>query len=207
MSPPADPPIEGATDHGCGSPGAEAAAIEAVLVAATDPVPAGLLAELLEIAPEQVERLCETLRASYNEEQRGFELARVAGGYRLQSHPAYHAYVERFVVADAPQRLSPAAFETLAIVAYKQPITRAQIAAIRGVNVDRVVRVLVQSGYVEPVGRDDGPGQAVLFGTTALFLEQLGLDTLGDLPPLEGFVPDAETVEALEQVLRSAPEP
>lgn len=185
---------------------AEAAAIEAVVIVATEPVTPGLLAELLEVPVERVEQLCNSLAASYEEEERGFELVRVAGGYRLQSHPAYRGYVERFVLDDSPHRLSPAALETLAIVAYKQPISRAQVAAIRGVNADGVIRMLASRGYVEPVGRDDGPGQAVLFGTTRTFLERLGLNGVEDLPPLGQFVPDAETVEALEHVLRATPE-
>ncbi|HTX00328.1 MAG TPA: SMC-Scp complex subunit ScpB, partial [Acidimicrobiales bacterium] len=130
---------------------------------------------------------------------------RVAGGYRLQSRGELRNYVERFILDDQPSRLSPAALETLAIVAYKQPISRSQVAAIRGVNVDGVMRVLCQRGYVAAVGRDDGPGQAVLFGTTSLFLERLGLDGLAELPPLEEFVPDSGTVEALEHVLRAEP--
>ena len=181
---------------------AEAAALEAVLTVATEPVPPGVLAELLEVPVERVDQLCGALAAEYEDEERGFQLGRVAGGYRLQSHPAYQGYVERFVLDETPHKLSPAALETLAIVAYKQPISRAQIAAVRGVNADGVLRLLVQRGYVEAVGRDDGPGQAVLFGTTPLLLERLGLDRLDDLPPLEGFVPDAATVEALEHVLR-----
>ncbi len=183
----------------------EAGAIEAVLLVATDPVPSGLLAELLEVSTEHVEMLVAMLARSYQDDGRGIELARVAGGWRLQSHPDYRAYVERFVLDDAPRKLSPAALETLAIVAYKQPISRAQIAAIRGVNADGVLRMLTQRGYVEPVARDEGPGQAVLFGTTALFLERLGLDSLADLPPLQAFVPAAEVVEGLEQVLRAGP--
>lgn len=186
---------------------AEAAAVEAVLIVATEPVPPGLLAELLEVPADRIDQLCGSLAAAYEEEERGFELVRVAGGYRLQSHPAYRGYVERFVVDDVPHRLSPAALETLAIVAYKQPISRAQIAAIRGVNADGVIRMLASRGYVEPVGRDGGPGQAVLFGTTRLFLERVGLDSAEDLPPLGQFVPDAGTVEALENVLRAGPDP
>jgi segregation and condensation protein B len=184
---------------------AEQAAIEAVLIAATEPVPPQLLAELLEVPIEHLEALCRDLSARYEDEERGFELVRVAGGYRFQSHPAYRGYVERFVLDDQPQRLSAAALETLAIVAYKQPISRAQLSAIRGVNVEGVMRLLVQRGYVAAVGHDDGPGQAVLFGTTEHFLERLGLDSLAELPPLERFVPEAETVEALEQVLRPTP--
>ncbi len=182
------------------------AAIEAVLIAATDPVPPNLLAELLEVSVDRVEALCGELAREYEGAERGFELVRVAGGYRFQSHPAYAGYVERFILDDAPQRLSPAALETLAIVAYKQPISRAQIAQIRGVNADGVVRMLTERGYVAPVGRDDGPGLAVLFGTTSGFLERLGLDRIEDLPPLEAFVPDVAVVEGLEQILRPGQE-
>jgi segregation and condensation protein B len=185
---------------------AELAAIEAVLTVAVDPVPSGLIAELLEVPVERVEELCRALAASYEQEERGFALKRVAGGYRLQSHEAFAGYVERFILDRGPQRLSAAALETLAIVAYKQPISRAQVAAVRGVNVDGVMRTLVQHGYVHEVGRDEGPGQAVLFGTTRSLLERLGLDALDDLPPLQDFVPGAETVELLEQALRPSPE-
>lgn len=184
---------------------AELAAIEAVLMVATEPVPTGLLAELLELPAERVEELLAGLAADYRAEGRGFELVAIAGGWRYQSHPAYRGYVERFILDDAPHRLSPAALETLAIVAYKQPISRAQVAAIRGVNADGVMRLLSQRGYIAQVGRDDGPGQAVLFGTTPLFLERLGLARLAELPPLQDFVPDAGTVELLEQVLRTGP--
>jgi segregation and condensation protein B len=183
---------------------AETGAIEAVLLVATEPVAPRVLAELLEVSVERTEQLIATLSEEYGADQRGFEIAFVAGGYRLQSHSAYAEYVERFVLDDAPQRLSPAALETLAIIAYKQPISRAQIAQIRGVNADGVVRMLQERGYIASVGRDDGPGLAMLFGTTPLFLERLGLDSLSGLPALERFVPDAATVEVLEQVLRPA---
>src|ERR1700733_11214788 len=180
----------------------EAAAIEGVPLVATEPVTTRLLSELLEVGVARIEELLAALAVEYEAQQRGFDIVNVAGGYRLQSHPAYAGYVERFVLADAPQRLSPAALETLAIIAYKQPISRAQIAQIRGVNADGVVRHLQLRGYVSPVGRDDGPGLAVLFGTTPSFLEPLGLASLDGLPPLEAFVPDAATVELLESVLR-----
>jgi segregation and condensation protein B len=183
----------------------EEAAIEAVLTVATDPVPPGLLAELLELSGDRVEALCAELAESYEREGRGFKLARVAGGYRLQSHEAYASYVERFVLDGAPTKMSNAALETLAVVAYKQPVSRAQVCAIRGVNADGVLRLLTARGYIAEVGRDSGPGQAVLFGTTAGFLERLGLDDLDDLPPLAAFVPAAATVEMLEQVLRPEP--
>ena len=183
----------------------ESAAIEAVLAVATEPVPPGILAELLEIPVERVEQLCCELASSYESDGRGFSLVRVAGGYRFQSSESYAAYVERFVLDGGPQKLSPAALETLAVVAYKQPISRSQISAIRGVNVESVMRMLVARGYVQAVGRDEGPGQPILYGTTSMFLERLGLDSVEDLPPLAGFVPPASTVEMLENVLRAEP--
>jgi len=178
-----------------------ARAIEAILLVAAEPVEPQLLAQLFEVPPARVEELCAELAASYVADERGFVLVRVAGGYRFQSHPDLDAYVERFVLDDQPGRLSSAALETLAIVAYKQPVSRAQIAAIRGVNADAVVRTLTHRGYVEEVGRDPGPGQAVLYGTSRLFLEKLGLDSLAGLPPLGDFVPGSEVIEALERGL------
>src|SRR5437867_12835331 len=169
---------------------------------AEEPVEPQLLAQLLEMSPGKVEELCATLAATYEGDDRGFVLARVAGGYRFQTAPDLAPYVERFVLEGQSARLSAAALETLAIVAYKQPLSRAQVAAIRGVNVDGVMRTLQQRGYIEEVARDPGPGQAVLFGTTRSFLEKLGLDSLDDLPSLGEFVPGADAVEALEHGLR-----
>ncbi len=177
-------------------------AIEAVLMVADEPVTPQLLGELLEIAPAIVDEYCAALAARYEVEERGFVLARVAGGYRFQSHPDLAAYVERFVVGDQAPRLTGAALETLAIVAYKQPISRAQIAQIRGVSVDGTMKTLVQRGYVTEVGTDPGPGQAVLFGTSTLFLANLGLDSLSQLPPLGDLVPGADVMEILEASLR-----
>ncbi len=181
----------------------ELRAIEAVLMVVEEPVEAGLLAQLLEVAPARVEELCAELAAAYEDEQRGFVLARVAGGYRFQSHPELASYVERFALWGQSARLSAAALETLAVIAYKQPVSRAQVAAIRGVEVDGVVRTLERRGYIEEVARDPGPGQAVLYGTSRLFLERLGLNSVDDLPPLGDFVPGAHEVEALEDGLRS----
>lgn len=176
-------------------------AIEAVIIVAEEPVQVELLAQLLEQPAVLVERWCEELREEYRD--RGFELARVAGGYRYQTRAEQAPYVERFVLHDQRARLSGAALETLAIIAYKQPISRAQIASIRGVDPDGVIRTLVARGYIDEVGRDDGPGQAVLFGTTPAFLDKLGLDSLDDLPPIAEFIPEADVVEALEQGLRT----
>jgi len=177
-------------------------AVEAILMVAEEPVPSQLLAQLLEMPPAAVDELCDGLAAAYEADGRGFQLVRVAGGWRFQSHPDQAAYVERFVLEGQTSRLSAAALETLAIIAYKQPMSRAQLAAIRGVNVDGVVRTLQQRGYIEEIARDPGPGLAVLYGTTTSFLEKLGLDSLDDLPPLGQFVPGADIVEQLEQGLR-----
>src|SRR5438270_982455 len=177
-------------------------ALEAIVLVADQPVEPNLLAQLLEVSVERVDELCRELAASYEEQGHGFVLARVAGGYRFQTAPDVAPYVERFVLEGQSARLSAAALETLAIVAYKQPLSRAQISAIRGVDVDGVIRTLQQRGYIEEVARDPGPGQAVLFGTTRMFLEKLGLDSIDDLPPLGEFVPSADAVEALEAGLR-----
>ncbi len=181
-------------------------ALEAILLVADEPAEPQLLAQLLEVPPARVEELCDELAARYVHDGHGFVLVKVAGGWRFQTAPDLAAYVERFALEGQSARMSAAALETLAIVAYKQPLSRAQIGAIRGVNVDGVMRTLQHRGYIEEVARDPGPGQAVLFGTTRLFLEKLGLSSLDDLPPLGEFVPSAEVVEALEQGLRITPE-
>jgi segregation and condensation protein B len=177
-------------------------AIEAILMVADEPVDAHLLAQLVEISPAELSALMSELAGAYLEQGRGFVLAQVAGGYRFQSDPDMAPYVERFVLEGQSARLSSAAMETMAIIAYKQPISRAQVAAIRGVNVDGVVRTLEQRGYIAEVARDAGPGQAVLFGTTPQFLERMGINAVGDLPPVADFVPGADVVEALELGLR-----
>lgn len=177
-------------------------ALEAVIMVADQPADPTLLAQLVELSPAAVEEILEELAATYEAEERGFRLVKVAGGWRYQSHEDCAPYVERYVLTGQTARLSAAALETLAIVAYKQPISRAQIAAIRGVGVDGVMRTLQQRGYVDETGRDPGPGQASLFGTTDTFLERLGLNSLDELPSLGDFVPGADVVELLEQGLR-----
>jgi segregation and condensation protein B len=180
-------------------------AAEALLLVTEEPIGVELLAQLLEIGTDRVESLCVELAAEYDATDRGFQLVRVAGGWRFQTHPDLAPYIERYVLDGQSGRLSNAALETLAIVAYKQPISRAQIAAIRGVNVDGVIRTLVQRGYVDEIGRDHGPGQAVLYGTTSSFLEKLGLNAIDELPALGEFVPGADVYEALEKGLRVDP--
>ncbi len=206
-----DRPDPADTGHGDdGGDGGDASeefrrAIEAIVLVAHDPVPAELLAQLLEEPTTTVEQWCEELAASYVAERRGFELVNIAGGWRFQTASDLTPYVERFLLHDQRARLSGAALETLAIVAYKQPISRGQIASIRGVDPDGVLRTLHARGYVDEVGRDNGPGQAILFGTTDAFLEKLGLATLDDLPAIAEFIPSAEVVEALEVGLRVTP--
>ncbi len=180
-------------------------AIEAIVMVSMEPVPNETLAQLLEQPTSVVEQLCMQLADAYDEAGHGFQLVKVAGGWRYQTHADLSPYVERFLLDGQRARMSGAALETLAIIAYKQPLSRAQIASIRGVDPDGVIRTLQARGYVEEKGRDTGPGQAILFGTTPLFLEKLGLNALSDLPPIAEFVPGADVVEALEQGLRIDP--
>jgi segregation and condensation protein B len=180
-------------------------AIEAIVLVAVEPVAPAMLAQLLELPVAVVERLCDELAASYREAGHGFELVKVAGGYRYQTASDLAPYVERFLLDGQRSRMSAAALETLAIVAYKQPISRAQVASIRGVDPDGVLRTLQARGYITEVARDNGPGQAILFGTTPAFLEKLGIASLADLPAIADFVPGPEVVEALEQGLRVEP--
>jgi segregation and condensation protein B len=181
-------------------------AIEAIVLVSHDPVPHELLAQLLEQPTALIERWCDELAERYRLARNGFELVRVAGGVRYQTASDLTPYVERFLLHDQRARLSGAALETLAIVAYKQPISRAQVAAIRGVDPDGVLRTLQARGYIDEVARDDGPGQAILFGTTSMFLEKLGLESVDDLPAIAEFIPGPDVVEALEHGLRVTPE-
>ena len=182
-------------------------AIEAIVLVAELPVEPQLLAQLLEMPVARIDELCAGLASEYDAAGRGFALVKVAGGWRYQTHPDLSPYVERFVLEGQSARLSGATLETLAIVAYKQPVSRAQVAAIRGVNVDGVIRTLQLRGFITEVGRDPGPGQATLLGTTPLFLERIGVNSLDELPPLAEFVPGADVVEHLESGLRPPPGP
>jgi segregation and condensation protein B len=181
-----------------------ARALEAVLLVAVEPVPSGLLAELLEEPVERIDEVLDALAQEYTDAGHGFILARIAGGARLQTHPDLAPYVERFANRDVSPRLSTAALETLAIVAYRQPVSRGQISSLRGVNVDGVTRLLEQRGYIAVVGHAEGPGQPALFGTTDLFLERLGLDSLAQLPPVEDFLPGPEVAGQFEEELQAS---
>ena len=177
-------------------------AIEAMVLVSQEPVRSELMAQLLERPVAEIERMCERLAESYEQAGHGFELAKIAGGWRFQTHPSMAMYVEQFLLDGQRARLSNPALETLAIVAYKQPISRMQIASIRGVDPDAVLRTLHGRGYVTIVSTDPGPGQAAMWGTTQLFLEKLGIASLADMPEISSFVPDANIIEALEKTLR-----
>ena len=202
-----DAPHRPAEAAGTASAPGLAAALEAVLLLAEEPLSPALLSAVVGAEPDAVEDECSALAAEYVEQGRGFILARVAGGYRYQTAPAQDAYVERFVREGHGARLSAAALETLAVVAYKQPVSRNQVSEIRGVNVDGVMRTLRRRGYIEETARAPGPGQAVLYGTSSLFLEHLGLDTIDELPSLDAFFPEPAAVEEMERRLRLVPEP
>ena len=182
-------------------------AVEAILLVAQEPVPTDLIAQLVEMPSASIEEVCVRLAETYEAAGHGFQIAKIAGGWRFQTHPDVAPYVERFILDGQRARLSGAALETLAIIAYKPPISRLQIASIRGVDPDAVMRTLHGRGYIAPVARDNGPGQATLWGTTQLFLEKLGLASLADMPPIASFVPDASLVEALEKTLRIEADP
>jgi segregation and condensation protein B len=165
------------------------AALEAILLVVDEPVSDVVLAGVMEQPTERVTEAMAALSAGYTAEGRGFDLRRAAGGWRLYTRPEYAGYVERFVLDGQQVRLTQAALETLAVIAYKQPVTRSRISAIRGVNCDGVIRTLVNRGLVEECGTEPDSG-AYLYRTTTLFLEKLGLDSVGELPPLAPFLPD-----------------
>jgi segregation and condensation protein B len=165
--------------------------LEAILFLADEPVEVEVLAEVLERGAEEVEAELEALAADYAVAERGIEVRRAAGGWRMYSAAIARPAIERWALAGRTGRLTQAALETLAVIAYKQPISRQEISDIRGVNADGAVRSLVARGFVADVGRDEGPGQAVLYGTTTTLLERLGLDSLDELPPLTEFLPEA----------------
>ncbi len=177
--------------------GALAQRLEGMLTVALEPISAEELADVAEADAGEVRAVLEALRQEYREGHRGFALVELASGWVLQSSPEVAEWVMRFANRDVSHRLSSAALETLAIVAYRQPVSRAQISALRGVNVDGVCRLLEQRGYIEERGRAVGPGQPILYGTTETFLDRLGLASLADLPPIEEFLASVETAREI----------
>ena len=170
------------------------AALEAVLLVVDEPVAEVVLAQVVERPTEEVAALLRELAAEYDADGRGFELRNLSGGWRLYTRPACAPFVERFVRDGQQARLTQAALETLAVVAYRQPVSRSRIAAIRGVNVDAVMRPLVSRGLVTEVGTEHESG-AHLYGTTPYFLERLGVSGVDELPPLSDFLPDPYSLD------------
>lgn len=171
-------------------------ALEAVLMVADQPLDEKTLAAAVGRPTGEVRGALESLAAVYDEQQRGFELRHVGGGWRYYSREAYAPVVERFVLDGQQARLTQAALETLAVVAYRQPVSRARVSAIRGVNSDGVFRTLKLRGLIEEAGQEPET-QAHLYRTTRYFLERLGLTTLEELPELAPYLPD--DVEGLEE--------
>ena len=174
-------------------------ALEAVLFVSDEPVTAAVLAHAIDIERVEADELCEELARGYADRAAGIVLRNIAGGWRLSTSPEAATVVERYVLSSRHSRLTKASLETLAIVAYKQPVTRHQVSSIRGVNSDGVLRALVDRGLVAEAGREETPGRPVLYGTSPEFLERLGLPSLSALPPLApllGREPEDERAEA-----------
>ncbi|MEP6475818.1 MAG: SMC-Scp complex subunit ScpB [Actinomycetota bacterium] len=159
-------------------------ALEALFFVSDEPLTTAVLAQALDVDRRRVDDLCALLQARLDERSSGLVLRDIAGGWRLYSHPDAAEVVEQFVLSSRQARLTKAALETLAIIAYKQPVTRHQISAIRGVNSDGVLRALQDRGLVAETGREQGPGRPMLYGTSPEFLERLGLPSLSALPSL-----------------------
>jgi segregation and condensation protein B len=179
-----------------------AAAVEAILFVAEEPVPAQEMAEVLEVPASAIDQALAALEARLEATGAGIVLRPAGSGWRLYTRPDLHPYLERFASSATATRLSRAALETLAVVAYRQPVSRAQISEIRGVDSEHTLRTLERRGLVDVVGRAAGPGQAALYGTTELFLEKLGMRSCAELPPLADHVPPAGIVERLEEPFR-----
>jgi len=163
-------------------------ALEAVLLVAPGPATLQGLAEAIGVGADEAGSLMAELKDEYDREGRGFEIQAVAGGYRLVTRPEFAEAVNRYMKAPPPPTLSMAALETLAVIAYRQPVTRVEVEAIRGVRIDKALSTLVERGLVRELGRREGIGRPILYGTTPLFLEHFGLSSLGDLPALEEVV-------------------
>ena len=181
-------------------PGGARSAIEAVLMVVDEPVSEVALATALEVPVADVRAHLEALEAEYAAANRGFTLRPFGGGWRVYSRSDYAPVVEKFLLDGQQARLTQATLETLAVIAYKQPVSRARIGAVRGVNVDGVVRTLLSRGLIEE--RGEGEGGAILYGTTNYFLQRLGLDSLDDLPPLAPYLPDVDLLDEIAEAGR-----
>jgi len=179
------------------------AIVEGLLFVAEEPLRAGEIAQLVETSVSEIEELLSSLQRELAESpDRGLVLKQVAGGWRMYTDPELRPYLERFAATDRATRLSGAALETLAVVAYQQPVSRGQVSEVRGVDSERALHTLERRGMIVEVGRAPGAGQAVLYGTTDMFLEKMGVNSLVDLPPLADHVPPAGILDALEEPFR-----
>lgn len=178
-------------------------AIEAMLFVSDEPVSALVLANMLECDVATVDEALRLLSEVKEHDGSGVQLREVAGGWHLCTHPKYHELIEKYVLSWDTRKLSAAAMETLAIIAYTQPVTRAGVASVRGVNSDSSINSLVEKGLVKEVGTADTPGNPTLYGTTRVFLEKFGLRSTADLTDLSEFAPDAETRALIADRLRS----
>ncbi|MCL2526221.1 MAG: SMC-Scp complex subunit ScpB [Coriobacteriia bacterium] len=176
-------------------------ALEALLFVSDEPVSSGQLSKILDRDLVEVDEALRSLAESYTEENRGFQLREVAGGWRMYTHPAYAPVIEAYVLSWDTRKLSQAALEVLSVIAYKQPVTRAGINAVRGVSSESVVSSLIEKGLVRELGRDAHAGNAILYGTTTTFLTKFGLKSIDDLPPLEDFAPDEQTQASIKRRL------
>lgn len=177
------------------------ATLEALLLVSSEAVSALDLAKATGATPGETSSALAELAAEYADANRGIQLREVAGGWRYFTHPSYHDQVEAFVLSWDKSRLSQAALEALAVIAYHQPVTREGVRAVRGVNSDGVIASLMEKGLVREAGRERDRGQAILYGTTPSFLERFGLKSLRDLPPLEDFAPDEESRQFIRERL------
>ena len=179
-------------------PGGIHGAVEAVLMVVDEPVTTMALASVLEQPVTDVEAALAELEAGYAQQQRGFTLRQVGGGWRMYSRHEYAPVVERFVLDGQQARLTQASLETLAVIAYRQPVSRSRVAAVRGVNVDGVIRTLLTRGLIEEMGHDE-ESTAILYGTTSYFLERLGLQSLDDLPALAPYLPEVDVLDEIAE--------
>ena len=209
MSDPQEPPAEDAPREETATedqlafdvadfPGGIAGALEAVLMVVDEPVTTMSLAAVLEQPVADVEAALAGLEEGYAEQRRGFTLRQVGGGWRMYSRHEYAPVVERFVLDGQQARLTQASLETLAVIAYRQPVSRSRVAAVRGVNVDGVIRTLLTRGLIEEVGHDE-ESTAILYGTTSYFLERLGLRSVDDLPALAPYLPEVDVLDEIAE--------
>lgn len=181
--------------------------VEALLFVSDEPLSSAKIARVADAHEGEVKQVLREIADEFAAVERGFQLREVAGGWQLVTHPAYHEQIESLVLSWDTRRLSQAALEALAVIAYHQPVTRAGINAVRGVNSEAVLGSLIEKGLVNEAGRDPDQGNAILYATTRGFLEKFGLADLRGLPPIEDFAPDPVTERAIRERLHATEGP